>query len=345
MIDLSNIFSKTDQLPSNVDDRVLIIDGTNLWIRIWAAGFPITETGEHVGATLGFLRSIGMNIREFNPTRCIVVFDGKGGSSHRKKVYAEYKANRSSKTSMRRDIFVTPEDEEKSKRSQILRAAQYLTLLPIQLFCIDHVEADDVVAFITANYYDKTENKIRIVSTDRDFLQLVSDKVEVYSPTKKKLYTPLEIKNELGLHPSNYLTYRVLTGDDSDNIGGIPGIGLKTLLKSFPEITEKVVDLDYLYTRSQEIVETEKKPKQVFKNIVAGREIADRNYDLMQLHDTDISSSTKIQIIDLLRSPINKMNRTAFNRFIREDGLIDSFKNLDHWLNSTFNSLVVWSTQ
>ena len=71
---------------------------------------------------------------------------------------------------------------------------------------------------MTMQYFNSRAKKIRIVSTDRDFLQLVSDQVEVYSPVKKKLYDLAAIENEIGIHPKNYLLYRVLNGDDSDNI-------------------------------------------------------------------------------------------------------------------------------
>lgn len=62
------------------DDRVLIIDGLNTFVRVFATMPSLSDSGEHVGGILGTLRSIGSNIRDFNPTRCIIVFDGKGGS-------------------------------------------------------------------------------------------------------------------------------------------------------------------------------------------------------------------------------------------------------------------------
>lgn len=254
-------------------------------------------------------------------------------------MYPEYKDNRTGKFNLRRDMFSTEDEERASRQKQLMRIAQYLELLPIQFFCFDNIEADDAIAYITSNYYEKETNKIRIVSTDRDFLQLVSDKVEVYSPVKKKLYDLNAIEAEFGIHPNNYLLYRVLTGDTSDNINGIKGLGLKTLIKSFPEITEKELTVDYLYTQS------ESKVKKVYNSIVEGKSILDRNYQLMQLHDTDISTHTKMQIIDALRGSITKMDRAKFKKYIVEDGLQPTFANLDNWLNTTFNSLSTWSTR
>lgn len=329
---------------TTVDDRILIIDGLNLFIRIWASVPVISENGEHIGGVLGFLRSLALSIREFNPSRCIVVFDGKGGSQRRRKLYPDYKMNRKTSHNLRRDHFNSAEDEKISFNQQLYQVIQYLDNMPIQVFSIDNIEADDVIAFIASNYYANTENKIRIISTDRDFLQLVSsDKVEVYSPVKKKLYTPPELSLELGIHEDNYLIYRTLTGDDSDNIDGVRGIGLKTLLKSFPDLVEKRIDLEYLLSFSLERVNSDKKCKTIYKNIIENVDIINRNHVLMQLSDVDISGQSKMQIIDGLKGSVPAFNRYEIKKMMRDDSLTNHFKDLESWLSTTFNSLVVWS--
>ena len=90
MIDLGNLSSG---LSNNRNDRVLIIDGLNTYIRIFSSVPIITENGDHVGGIIGFLRSVALSIREFNPTRCVIVFDGRGGSLRRRKLYSDYKMN------------------------------------------------------------------------------------------------------------------------------------------------------------------------------------------------------------------------------------------------------------
>ena len=341
---LLEIFNAMEKSKSNdVNDRVLIIDGTNTYLRIFSSVPMISENGEHVGGIIGFLRSIALNIREFNPSRCIIVFDGKGGSMRRKKLYPYYKANRSGKYNLRRDVFSSVDEEQDSMRKQLMRIAQYLELLPVQIFCIDNIEADDAVAYITSNYYDRTANKIRIVSTDRDFLQLVSDKVEVYSPVKKKLYTQSEIQAEYGFHPENYLIYRTISGDTSDNINGVSGVGLKTLLKFFPELSEKKLSHEYLLSQSKKVIETEKKPKKIYQLLLENQSILNRNYDLMQLHDVEISGITKIRIMDILQGKVQPLNKLQFKRFLAEDYLHTQFKDLDNWLYTSFNSLNIWA--
>jgi 5'-3' exonuclease len=88
MIDLNAIFERSkERRVFDSDDRILIIDGHNTFIRVISSVAALNIDGMNVGGITGFLRSIGSNIRDFNPTRCIVVFDGKGGSTRRKSIY------------------------------------------------------------------------------------------------------------------------------------------------------------------------------------------------------------------------------------------------------------------
>lgn len=104
------------------DDKVLIIDGLNSFIRVFSAVPLVNDDGDHIGGSIGFLRSIAAAIRQFKPTRCIIVFDGKGGSARRKKMYSGYKDGRamSTKFNRREDVgFQTVEEELASMRHQM----------------------------------------------------------------------------------------------------------------------------------------------------------------------------------------------------------------------------------
>lgn len=314
----------------------------NTFLRVWTSIPVISQTGEHIGGVQGFLRSIGSNIREFAPTKCVLVFDGKGGSYRRKKLYPQYKGNRTGKGTMRRDFFSTPEDEQISMRNQLIKTVAYLETLPVQVLSVDNIEADDTIAYIAAQLCKDSE-KVRIVSTDRDFLQLVNDKIEVYSPVKKKLYTPLEITQEFGLLNKNFIVYRTLTGDDADNIGGVTGLGLKTLLKEFPQLSNSELDIETIIQLSENSIKTTKKPKKIFQNIVNSRDIIERNHQLMQLSDVNISGITKMQIIEQFNSKVNLPDYYKFQQMSISDALV--FRDVMVWLYSTFNGLTVWAKQ
>tara|TARA_R100001463_G_scaffold12525_1_gene34055 strand:- start:310 stop:711 length:402 start_codon:yes stop_codon:yes gene_type:complete len=120
---------------------------------------------------------------------------------------------------------------------------------------MENIEADDVIGYLSKHIYKN--NKTTIVSTDKDFLQLVDKTTNVYSPTKKKMYDEDKVFEEYGIHPSNFLLFRMFDGDKSDGIPGVNGIGKKTLIKLFPFMgTEDKYTLDDIYRSA----ETQKVP-------------------------------------------------------------------------------------
>jgi len=111
----------------NPNDKVLIIDGLNTFIRVFSVIPTTNDDGIHVGGMVGFLRSIGYTINMFRPTRVIIVFDGKGGSTRRRKLYPEYKQNRKTKYRVNRAYdFASQEDEKQNMIMQLQRIVEYL---------------------------------------------------------------------------------------------------------------------------------------------------------------------------------------------------------------------------
>ena len=103
-----------------------------------------------------------------------------------------------------------------------------------------------------------TDSKVTIMSSDKDFLQLVDDRISVWSPTKKKLYTPEQVMEEYGIPSHNLLMYRIFDGDKSDNIEGVRGYGLKTVIKKLPFLQEeKQFSVDDAIKESSELEEQE----------------------------------------------------------------------------------------
>jgi len=94
------------ELGDNPNENVLIIDGLNTFIRVFSVIPTTNDDGTHIGGIVGFLKSIGYTINMFRPTRCIIVFDGKGGSSRRRKLYPEYKAKRKTNIRFNQSVWV-----------------------------------------------------------------------------------------------------------------------------------------------------------------------------------------------------------------------------------------------
>ena len=322
---------------SNKNSHILIIDGLNTFIRVFSAVPALNDDGMHIGGVTGFLRSVASAIRQHKPTRCIIVFDGKGGSARRKSLYPNYKANRAVKTKFNRyEEFASLQDEQASMKQQFGRMVEYLQCLPITTMAIDHIEADDAIAYIANEIFTEPENRITIVSTDRDFLQLVNKRITVWSPVKKIMYTPAVMREEFGLDSKNYLLYRALTGDKSDNIPGVNGIGLKTMLKQFPIMTEDVeVDVSAFVDYAEKV---DKKYK-IHETVAQNKEQIELNYSLMQLKNVDINGNAKMLIMNLVENEINKMDVLTFKRMFMEDKMYTVIKDLDTWMSTAFNSL------
>ena len=327
---------------STKDSHLLVIDGLNTFIRVFSAVPALNDDGQHIGGVTGFLRSVAAVVRLIKPTRCVIVFDGKGGSRRRKDIYPEYKANRANKTAFNRyQEFASLEDEQDSMRRQFGRVIQYLNCLPVTTLSIDNVEADDIMAYIANEIYTDDKNRVTICSTDRDFLQLVNNRISVWSPIKKKMYTPSVMQEEFGFSSKNYLLYRSFIGDKSDNIPGLKGVGPKSLIKYFPVFTEdREITVEEIVQYANDV---DKKYK-VHSLVSENKELLELNYKLMQLKEVDINGNAKMLTMNKVQGDIDKMNVLEFKKMFMADKMYTVIKDLDSWLKSSFNSLNAYAS-
>jgi len=320
--------------PRKLNDHILVIDAMNTFIRNFTMINLMNPQGSHVGGLVGFLKSLGFLVRTFEPTRVVVVFDGPGSTAARKNVNSDYKANRQIKRITNWEMYDDKEQEYASMSAQIERLVEYLHMLPVDLLAIDKVEADDVIAYIGKEF---DQSKVTIVSSDKDFMQIVNDRVQIYSPVKKKVYGPAEVLEEQGVLPSNYLIVKSLLGDNSDNLSGVKGLGIKGILKHFPKLIDTPnVDLDYVYEICEEGVEKTK----VLAKILERKHAVDQNHGLMNLMEPQLSDRQISIILDVLEMPCQQLNATAFMLMLQQDNIQHGItKNTESWLE-TFRYLL-----
>jgi len=311
------------------NSRTLIVDGLNLFLRVFSAVPSINEDGIHVGGVSGFLRSLAYSIKQLAPTRCIIVFDGRGGSKRRRKLYPEYKNNRKSTQRFNRyNEYSTVEDERQSRMVQLARCIEYLDMLPVSILIVDNVEADDVIAYLAT---DVLKDEVIIMSTDQDFLQLINDKVSVWSPIRKRLYTPEKVKEDYEIPVSNFLMYKILMGDQSDNIPGIPGMGQKTLIKRFPEILSENVTIKQLFDTAEKHTDLK-----VCQALLESKSQLKLNYVLMRLDETLLNSNAKLKILNVVNDCIPILDKPKFQLLFMRDKLWSAIPNLDGFLSQNF---------
>lgn len=320
------------------NSRVLIIDGLNTFIRSWTTNPTMNEDGDHTGGVIGSLKSVGFQIREFNPTRVIMTFDGKGGSSKRKKIFEGYKADRGKnrfRVNRQYPEMMNEEDEQLSMKRQFLWLVDILHHLPIQTMVYDGIEADDVIAYIKTQL---ATDEVVIVSTDKDFLQLVDEKTKIYSPTKKKLYDRQMVFDEYGIWPQNLLLFRTLDGDNSDNIPGVKGCGLKTVLKRFPQLSEdRLITFDEFF----QIAESNIGSAKIYQDITDNKELILRNRELMELSEPRIPGSDRMKIMDRFNETEKPLDKMDFLKVGMKYKILQNWRDINDWLKTSFQNIIV----
>jgi DNA polymerase-1 len=330
---------ESDHITSNTDatNRILVIDGLNTFIRSWTTTPNMNENGEHVGGITGFLKSIAYVIREVSPTNVVIVFDGKGGSNKRKELYEGYKSDRGKnrfRVNRTYPELMSEEDENQSMKRQAVWLMDYLNHLPLNVLMYDGIEADDVIAYIVSQ---KLDSECVIMSTDKDFLQLIDTNVSVYSPTKKIYYNIPTLEKEFGLFYKNFLLYRILSGDKSDNVPGVNGCGLKTLLTRFPELGTEEVSISDLYKMCEERIGKYK----IYNDILLQKDRIELNEKLLSLKLSEtIGTYQKLQILEKMDTPISPLNKLDFIQLSIKYKMEASWnKDIHLWLRESFGKL------
>ena len=335
LLKLLDNLEEQETVSSNRYDRVLLIDGLNLFFRNFAMMNIVNSQGVHVGGLGGFIRSLGSLINQIQPTSVFVVFDGIGSSTNRKNLLPEYKSGRNLTRITNWEVFEDLEDEDDAKINQIVRIAHYLKCLPVKTVVIDKAEADDIIAYYSDILPKKYNSKCFIVSSDKDFIQLINDDVIVYRPIEREYYTKSTVEEKFGVLADNFILYKMLLGDNSDKISGVKGLGAKGLIKKFAELVQRVLTLDELF----EIAEQKHKEHVVYARIAFERDRLEQNYKIMNLKKPLLDDNDKEFLKAFAEDDTLVLNTETFLRFYHDDGLGHLIKNVEFWVNDTFKVL------
>ena len=237
----------------NKSEHYYLVDGSGYIFRAYYALPPLSRKSDGLptGAVSGFsnmlfklLEDSRSDDSENKPTHFAVIFDS-ARKNFRNDIYKDYKANRSE----------PPEDL--APQFEYIRKAVKAFNVP----CIEQInyEADDLIA----TYAEKIINsgaKVTVISSDKDLMQLVSKKIRLYDPMKNKVIGEKEVIEKFGVKPTQVVDVQSLAGDSSDNVPGVPGIGIKTAA----ELINKYENLENLLKKAGQI--TQKKRKQTLIN-------------------------------------------------------------------------------
>ncbi|MGH6904937.1 MAG: 5'-3' exonuclease, partial [Geminicoccaceae bacterium] len=211
-------------MPEAAGSRLVLVDGSGYIFRAFFALPPLTDPGGvPVGAVFGFCNMLFRLVQDMPGDQLVVVFD-KGKASFRDAIYADYKANR-----------LEPPDDLRPQFPMVREAAHAFGLPVIEL---EGYEADDIIA-TSAREARAAGREVIIVSSDKDLMQLIRRGVQMYDPMKQKAIDRAEVIARFGVGPELVRDVLALAGDTSDNVPGVPGIGVKTaaqLLSDFGDL-------------------------------------------------------------------------------------------------------------
>ncbi len=315
--------------------EVYLVDGNAYIYRAYHAIAPLSNSrGLPTHAVYGFTTILRRILREREPECMAVAFDTRG-PVFRHEIYPEYKANR---PPMPDDLAV-----------QIPYIRKIVTSYNILSLEHDAQEADDLIASMTRQL-GAQGCRVVIVSGDKDLLQLVDENVTLWDPMTDRLMSPAMVKEKYQIDPDQLLDYFALTGDSSDNIPGVPGVGPKTAQKLIHEHGT----LEKLFERVDEM-----KPSKMKERLILHRQDAFLSRDLIRLNqDVEVPASqdeylvrepdadslrevlSELEFYTLLKSdvPARDVDTGGFSLVQTPgqlDGLIDRLKGARHLVVDT----------
>lgn len=280
--------------------KIFAIDASGyLYSSYFAIRHMTNAKGESTNALFGFIRSVLKLMKDFHPTHLVAVFDGPDNAKKRTEIYAEYKAHRSE----------TPRDLP----DQISWAQHFCSLYGIPSLSISGVEADDTMGAIAKWVTGREGADAYLCTSDKDMCQLVSDHIFILNTRKDNLVIgPKEVEEIHGVRPDQMIDLLAMTGDASDNVPGLPGVGPKTavvLLHKFGSLDNLLANVDQ--------VEGDKKRASIIEHKDKGllsRQLVTIDTEVPIPHDEDFYR-VKAPDAAQLKSFYQSMN---FNSLIKE---------------------------
>ena len=277
-------------------DHFYLIDGSGYIFRAYYALPPLTRKSDGLptGAVSGFCSMLFKLLEDSKskenkqkPTHFAVIFDS-ARKTFRNEIYSDYKANRSE----------APDDL--APQFEYIRKS----VLAFNLPSVDLVnyEADDLIA----TYVDqilKKGAKVTIVSSDKDLMQLFKKDVRIFDPMKNKFISEDDVKNKFGVDPSKVIDVQALAGDSSDNVPGVPGIGVKTAA----ELINRYGNLETLLNSANEIKQNKRR-----ETLIENKDKAVISKKLVTLkHDAPVDRN-------LAEFKLQEIDKDKLYKFLRE---------------------------
>ena len=295
----------------------LIVDGLNLFTRHYVANPSTSENGESVGGIVGTLGAISRLSERFKPDRVVVVWES-GGSLRKRAIYRDYKSGRRPQRLNRYYLDDIP-DTVQNRNRQVEILISILSNLPVVQLYIRDCEADDLIGYM-CKYKFKDWKKV-IVSSDKDYYQLLDKETLIYSPTWKKFVSFKEVKNKFGVSSENFCLAKSICGDTSDSIPGVMGAGFKTVAKRFPFLLDgEKISISDIITECKQKIESGSRVK-VYQEIIDSEDVIRRNLKLIRLDTNNLSHMQIKKLVDEIDTFEPARNKIKVLRILKKEAI------------------------
>lgn len=365
---VKQVINRQRVLANNINTEKLIytllIDGNSI-LKSSIVHNEFNDKGEDYGGVWNMLRRIGELLLKKDFNYCIVAWDGNQSGILRYKYYPLYKANRDKHYEIynattdydrkiaeyckrvlsyhrsHKKIPKRNETDDESFQKQRYIIQNILDNLFVRQFMYENVEGDDIIANYCKN--KKSNERVVIVSEDRDLTQLINDEICIWIPSMHKFISPKNDVEFLGYTHENVVLKKIICGDSSDNIYGIKGIAEKGLMNMFPDLKTKKITLNEIMERSQAIqndrLQQKKKPLKTLENLLnhvtdgcQGDKIFEINEKIIDLKEPLLTQEADKSMKEESYAVIDPSDRSIANIYkIIDDNGMTKFKDEDEF--------------
>jgi len=304
------------------DKSVVIIDGFNNYLTHFMVNEAINVSGDSIGGVVGFLRSLKWIVDTIKPNKVYIVWEQGGPSQRRKALYSGYKSGRGKLVGHTGGS--DPRGDKENNLKQLLILTELLKYLPVSQVYIPGTECDDVIAhMVKSSFVQEKDCTKYVVSGDKDFYQLLEDPtVQIYNYREKAFVDAAKVLEKYKVSCRNITLARAIVGDSSDTLDGVPLVGLTTVVQSFPELSSETTDYDltWLKNASEELLKNKPKSKKL-QSLVENMDVVKRNWRLMYLGTSCLSSEQQQKLTLKLEEPQPKMDYMKFCKGLLRNGI------------------------
>lgn len=308
---------------------IIYIDGLNVFMRHFAANPKKSLNNQLCGGIIGFLNNIESLSFKFNPQKIVVAWEG-GGSLRRRNIDKNYKEGRRPVKLNRSSYYSDIPDTSENRDNQLKLLIEILYETPITQIYVEDCEADDIISYLVKT--KKQEKESIIVTSDKDYYQLLDDNTKIWSPNKKCLIDEKYVLEKWNIPAYNFCLARCFAGDISDGIKGIKGAGIKIMAKRFPELLLlKESSIHDVINESNKKVTSGCKIK-LYRDIINNEPQLCKNWKLMYLDSAMLSADQIKKINHQFDNKLHIANKLNLLKIMNREGL--NFFNVHEFLIS-----------